>query len=296
MAKNKKIIDSAFLSEWLAEYEASKRDFETSLIGLSETQLEELAITNEFRTARLHRAFIDHHGLILRRFVEEQAFAHLWQALAAYDAEHETFAFTAFNGGVPATILRRLDAWYRLPKFTPIQLKTHYAKITSGCDELLRLLRQVTPSELGDRRFTAFNDLDPRQAQYMLRCFQSPEEVGRRRLSNGTDDSSHTRRFVTRVLEQSGITPIAALEWIKQAAIDPPDSSRLPTKLRAKGAKRTYFIHETYAAINEAHSTIFHKGSIASNQLLADLVSLIADTDCTADDVRKALKKNPEDC
>ncbi len=296
MVKKPKLYDDVFLSDWLTEYEASKRDFESSLVGLSQAQLEKLAITNEFRTWRLHRAFINHHGLVLRRFVQHETFARLWQALAEYDATHETFSFTAANGGVPATLLRRLDAWYRVPKFTAIQMKRHYEKISKSCDDLLHLIQQVTPGEQGDNRFAAFNYLEHGQARYLLRCFQSPAEVGRRKLSNGQDDSSYPKVFVQYVLQQAEITPIAALETIRKAASGDPSRRKLPTKLGAKNAMRTYFIRATYEAINSASSTLFHEGSIVPNRLLADLVSLIADTDCTEDDVRKALKTKPEDC
>jgi hypothetical protein len=295
MVKKSKVLNTAFLSEWLREYKVEKSKFESTLVGLSAEKLEEVAVTNGFRTWRLHRAFIDHHGLLLQRFVGEEAFAILWQALADYDEKHESFAFSPGNGGVPATILRRLDAWYRTPKFTPIQLRAHYEKITAGCEELLHLLRQVTPGQQGNRQFAAFNFLEPGQARYLLRCFQSPAEVGRRKLSNGMDDSSYTKYFVAHVLEKAEITPIAALESIKREALSGPHGSKLPTKLAATGAMRTYFIHATFDAVNNATSTFFHNNSIAGNQLLADLVGLISDTDCHADDVRKALKNAPED-
>lgn len=293
MATRRKPSSGEFLLEWLADYETARREFESSLQGLSESQLDDVATNNGFRTWRLHRSCMNHHGLVLKRFVEDEAFARLWGALADYDKKYGTFAFSAANGGVPATILRRLDDWYRTPKFTPLQLTKHYKKIAACCDELLHLLLQVTPGEQGDRRFVAFNHFEPGQADFLLRSFQSPPELGRRKLSNGSDSLWHTNFFVAHTLERAGITPIAALEQIRRrAASAPTGSTLLPTKLGAKGAMRTYFINATFDAINNANSTIFHAGSITSNQLLADLVCLIADTDCNADDVRKALAKH----
>jgi len=295
MAKKPKGYDDSFLSDWLTAYRASNREFESSLVGLTPVQLEELAVINEFRTSRLHRAQIEHYGLVLERFVSEAAFAELWQRLSEYDRQHKTFAFSAANGGVPATLLRRLDDWYRTPRFTPTQLRTQYRKIVEACDDLLHLLRQVTPGGSGVDRFDSFNKLHDGQARYILSCFKSPADVGRRKLSNGEDDPSYTQRFVQHVLQLAGITPLSAIDWIKEAASSEPNGTNLPTKVGAKSAMRTYFIHSTFDAINNASSTYFHLGSVVSNQHLADLVCLITNTDCNADDVRKALKKAPED-
>ena len=127
----------------------------------------------------------------------------------------------------------------------------------------------------------------------MFAAFKSPPDVVRKK-PNGSDDPMHAKSFIRFVLGKAGITPISAVESIRRAASHDQTYTKLPTKLKAKGAARTYFIHATNDAINNSTAMIWHSGSIISTQLMADLVSLIADTDCTADDVRKALKEKPE--
>lgn len=282
-----------FLREWLSGYEQSRREFELSLTGLDDDQREEVATTNGFRTWRIHKHCADHIGLIQRRFVEEDAFKKLWAALSKYDALHQGFAFSPAWGGVPATILRKVQNWYCTPKFTPSERKNHALKIVNACDDLLYLLRQVTPSEIGNDRFATFQHFEPWQTDLLFAAFKSPPDIVRKKL-NGSDHPMHAKSFIRFVLGKAGITPISAIESIRLAASHDQASTKLPTKLKAKGAARTYFIHATNDAINNSTAMISHSGSIISTQLMADLVSLIADTDCTADDVRKALKEKPE--
>ncbi len=282
-----------FLREWLSDYEQSRQAFELSLEGVDDDQREEVATTNGFRTWRTHIQCGNHLGLVQKRFVQEKAFEELWAALSKYDSLHQGFAFSPANGGVPATILRAVQDWYQTPKFTPSERKNHAMQIVKACDNLLALLGQVTPSEIGNDRFATFNYFEPWQTGLLFAAFKSPPEVGRKEL-NGRDDSTYAERFVSFVLGEAGITPIAAVQSIRRAASHDQTYTKLPTKLKAKGAMRTYFIHATNDAINNSTATMWHSGSIISTQLMADLVSLIADTDCTADDVRKALKKKPE--
>ena len=61
----------------------------------------------------------------------------------------------------------------------------------------------------------------------------------------------------------------------------------LPPKIRAKAAKKTYFIKVVAGVLKGVSASPFGEFTIKS-QLIADILGLMCGTDCTADDVRKA--------
>jgi hypothetical protein len=65
----------------------------------------------------------------------------------------------------------------------------------------------------------------------------------------------------------------------------------LPTKVRAKAAKKTYFIGVVRGAICASTQSTLDELGIGP-QMMADLVALLSDMDCTSDDVRKVLGEN----
>jgi hypothetical protein len=75
------------------------------------------------------------------------------------------------------------------------------------------------------------------------------------------------------------------------AQAKPRSANTLPTKVRAKTAQRTYLIGAFHKAVDASALAAPTEIGI-DRQLTAEIIGLITDTDCSADDVRKALEAN----
>lgn len=196
------------------------------------------------------------------------------------DLEWNGFAFSPANGGFPARVLRALEAWYKVPKFTAAERKAHNRKIVASCDTLIDLLKQVAYSSEVDVDFSGFYRLTPDQVTTLFDGFRSPASW-RKELSGG-----RYRAYLG--LKNAGLNPLWAVEYIKQSALTNCEPVALPTKVRAKGAIKTYLIDCLWSDLDM--SVIFTPASeLVSKEMFAELVALIADCDCSADDVRKVL-------
>lgn len=222
--------------------------------------------------------------LVLRRFIEEPAFAKLWKILKESDQEYQGFSYSSANGGFPMRAMGALEDWYKAPKFTVAERRSHDKKIEKACDALLDLLEPVALSVTVDNRFTAFSRLDEPRYTALFGWFNSPKKWEKKY------DYEKRGRAVFN-LTQSGITPIWAIGYIKAMAKAEVGYAGLPTKVHAKGAQKAFLIQRLWAALE--HSTFLPVSleKLVPQSLFAEIVGLVADCDCSPDDVRKALKR-----
>lgn len=267
-----------FLNEWLAASESGKVAFEADTRNLGNEERETIAIANGFRTWRAFVECLHHKHRTLKQFVSEPAFRTLWQRLRAWDAKQDwpLELYGPHRGGVPSTLIDDIEIWHKLPKFTASELVKHKRKIINACDELIGLIEQVTPRPVPDR-FATLN-LSHDEAESVFRNFKSPPSVSK------TYRTPFTAGFL---LNRAGVSPLWVLRNIKESA-STESREQLPTKVRAQSSFRTYII---YRLCDSLARLVLHRSLPVSDQLIADVVALVANMDCTVDDVRKTMKE-----
>lgn len=272
-----------FLNDWLMAAESSKSWLEGE--EFTRDELQELALTDGYRTAQAWLDMRAQAQSAMRHFVHSEYFQQLWAILRERDLTDDGNAFSPARRGVPAQLLSAIEHWHQTPKFTVAERKRQSAKIAAVSAELEILLGQLVPNRSCDDQYTRFRFSDPGQAGAVFAVFRSPAELKeKRRTSVGWDASQR--------LEACGITPLWAVQNIKEMAENGIAVQGVPTKVRATGALKTYFISVLNRAIGAATYGYRPKEIGINHQLLADIVGLLANTDCTSDDVRKTLAAN----
>ena len=267
-----------FLAEWLATSEAGRVEFERETAGIDAAARRRLALRAGFRSWREMLDCQDHVHRTLKQFVEQDYFQELWKKLRATDGRHGFLKlYGPHNGGVPMTLIRSIETWYQAPKFTAAGLAKHNRKIVSACDKLRTLLEQVTPGHFGDK-FAALHTSEL-EAETIFDRFESPK---RRRNMWGANS---VRLAASGLLQGSGVTPLWAVQNIKVSALSEAKDV-LPTKVAASTAFRTFITKELCKSLA---GCVGHDSLPVSDQLIADVVSLLAYMDCSADDVRKTM-------
>jgi hypothetical protein len=284
LALDAEVKRDQFLPEWLA---ASSREVEALHIEtrtLNAAERAAAAAVRGFRTWHQLLAYADDMQRAQHVFVHEEAFQRLWNILKRQDAlDGAVHLYGPHNGGVPASLLGGIERWHLTPKFTASQRRRVASEIRQTCDALLLLLGQVSPGSIDESRL---GGLAPSadQVRQLLQYVGVKETLKKRAGESEFTATSLGRMALARV----GITPAWAIESLRAGAEEwARNTSGLPTKVNAKGAKKSFFI----AHLDEVLFFPFSAPSAESlvgNQLRADLISLLANTDCTADDVRKA--------
>lgn len=279
--KTREAAKTPFLPEWLAEFLHGKKAFAAQ--GFTQERLEALANEAGYRTWRVYQHSLEHQEKALRLFVQDPFFQSLWQELRQADESAGTFDYSPAHGGMPATILRTVENWHRLPKFTAAELASHRRKIVRAADALLLLLGQVTPSEPYADEYSAIIVRDPDRLNRVAAAIDNLNHYRGAVKTNYVETlADYEKMNLVRTLVEgaAGVTVVAAVRGLRNRCAADPMPSLAPRKIRAKEAMKTYFI----AAV--AGATMFHR---LRNQLVADVVARLTDTDCTADDVRKTL-------
>lgn len=172
-----------------------------------------------------------------------------------------------------------MTTWHQAPRFTSRERGRHSKKIAAAAQALEDLLVQLEPSHDLDGQYARFWFDDVEQGRALYRAFGDAEKAARA-----------SRLEISFRLSQCGVSPLWAVRNIKNSALfRAPTSNPLPGKVRAKSAKKTYFIHAVLGALDNASR--FGKRLSASPQLVADVVGVMASMDCFADDVRKVVAK-----
>lgn len=281
--------DIQFLRDWLQSAESSRQSFIES--APSDTEMELIAQEDGFRTARAWSEMREHGLKVMRYFIEQGAFLKLWELLRKQDKADFGlgYSFSPANGGVPSRILSAIEVWHQMPKMTRAQRIEQTLKIRKHCDELLLLLGQITPSHLFDDQFSSFKFKEAEHSEMVLTALGIYDEV---KAKNFPSVNWHASYYVNKL----GIHPLWALERIReQCEVEPEPLGQIPQKISAKTAMRTYFIRVVHDAISRA--TFRRPMEIGiGNQLISEIVGLVADMDCSDDDVRKAIVAyDPED-
>lgn len=279
-----------FLQEWLKKAEASQRWFESE--SFTRDELQEMAEQDGYRTAAAWLAVRKQSLQTLHRFVHEDAFKRLWAILREYDKKKLSTipSYSPGRGSVPSLLLSAIQHWHQAPKLTATERSQLSQKIAATCEVLEGLLAQVSPSHEYDDQYERFRFDDATQARAAFRVFGADT-----RDADADPFFGVTWRASVN-LRACGVVPLWAVGNIKRMALTQPRSANtLPTKMRAKTAQRTFFIGAVHHAIDRAALTTPSDCGI-DRQLMAEIVGLLTDTDCTADDVRKAApRSNPED-
>lgn len=262
---------------------ADEAAFRAAEKTLDADQREAVAADHGFRTWRHFGACIAHTRKVATMYVRDSTFKELWRQLKCFEASGELdHLYSPHPFAVPDGLCQAILTWYQQPKFTAAQLRAHRQKILRTCQALRELLLQVTPGGLWDD-YASF-DLDEPTAERMLRTFQTsphPRPDGYRYSNQWT---------ANQLVRESGLTPLWAVERILQASTLQP-ASPLPTKVGSATAFRTYMIRELYMLVVRGTLAPFEPKHSLPDHLIAQVVSLIADRDCAAEDVRKALKE-----
>jgi len=277
-----------FLQEWLAEIESSQADFANATF--TNEELDEMAEHAGFRSHRAWKGAREDVHKLLHNFIHAEPFKKLWSRLKTHDREYgDIWGYSPGNAGVPSRLVEALKTWHQAPRFTATERREHSQKIAATCAELERLLAQLEPSHSLDGQYSRFRFEDRDQARAVFRSFGSPTDELEEESFFGLEWAASHR------LLACGVTPLWAARNIRKMATEgAPSSNPLPPKVRAKSAKKTYFIGVVSEAIRSANP--YGNDLRVGPQMIADIVELIADTDCTADDVRKAAPRSkPED-
>lgn len=277
-----------FLREWLDEINQYKPIFDAKNKALSASERESDALAKGYRTWRQYIDAVDGSNRLYYLYVHGEAFQRLWHVLKDCDKSSGFVdLYGPHNGGAPLRLSRAFSEWYSLPKFTKAERSQHCEKIKRLCDELLLLVGQITPVGEADDPFR-FARISYEQAQHLLAAFKSPDSL----IGDGASREAWTiRRTAQMALERGGITAAWCVQNIRDAASIEPLLSPTPTKIRAKSAFKTYLILNLNRIVWSAFTEIPGR-----QQLIADVVVELANMDCTAEDVRKAIANiEPED-
>lgn len=279
------IKSDRFLQDWLVQVQQDQRDFALERRNLSDADLSEIAHHAGFRTSKAWLAARKDLADLYHHFVYAESFKTLWALLKNHQRSTDIFwCYSPGNAGVPRKLIDAVLTWHQAPKFTQAERRSHSKKIAAASQILEDLLGQIEPSHMLDGQYSRFRFDDKPQAGALYRAFgASPDE----------DDAKPffgTQWTASRRLQLCGVVPLWAVQNIKEMALGgEPKSSPLPAKIRAKAAKKTYFIGVVSEVLKGAISQNRHDFQI-SHQLTADIVGLLSGTDCTADDVRKAIR------
>lgn len=280
-ALKRQIKDDNFFQQWLKTADESNRWLKAE--QPTPDELQQYAENEGYRTARSWLEMRKDGYLALNYFINEDAFKKLWMLLKEYDQKTDWHSYSPANGGVPSRLMSALQLWHQSPKFTVAERIRHSKKVALLCQELEELLSQVFPSHLHDDQYDRFRFSNQDQAKAMFASFgsASPDHEARGFFSISW--------FASHRLKAAGVVPMWAVQNIKQLAqIESTRSGALPTKVRAKTAKRTYLIGAVSAAICKGTMSATLEELAIGPQLIADLVALLSNMDCSADDVRKA--------
>ncbi len=286
--------EEPFLQFWLSSFQSEWENLLASL--LSENEREDFANREGFRTWRAFANFIAHQGRVLHLYVHDDAFIRLWEFLRLEDSGPRSWVMASFgpgNGSVPASLLRDIEHWYKVPKLTRSEFEIHMKKIAKACDELLLLLGQVSSSQSYGDPFARF-ELTHDQKGWLLSFIDSMNKETERVSTKHTrfwkeSETEKTRStqkkvyqydsFFQHMLVAAGITPVYILTHLRAVAENESSDIWLPRKVKSKEAAKTFFIRRISETIPYP----------LEQTLLAEIVARIAETDCSADDVRKAL-------
>lgn len=282
-ALRREVRKNTFLREWLTAAEDSSDWFKSQ--NFSDKEVEEMARSDGYRTARSWLEMRSDGHRTIKQFVHADEYQVLWRALKEHDngTVGGGYAYSPLNGGVPSRLLDSIQRWHKLPKFTTAERKNHSEKIAAAAEKLEDLLGQLVPSDNLDPQYSQFLFPDKQQAIAVLRRMgKSGEEIEAQRFPSPSWEAGIR-------LSHLGIEPLWAVQNIRMMASDSSKSyASLPTKVHTKTAKRTWFIRAVYDAICGA--TFSTPKNIGLRQEdLAGVVGLLTNADCSADDVRKAL-------
>ena len=168
------IANDHFLAEWLADSEQERQEIASDQASQTEQEIRANALG--YANVRLANQHWEHAHWVLTNFVNADACKALWDVLKAEDRKTGGFAYSPASGGFPVRVMNALEDWYREPKFTAAERKTHHKKIIQICDELLDLIAPVKHGHQLDKRFTAFSPTEPVVGN-LLDSFASPKET-----------------------------------------------------------------------------------------------------------------------
>ena len=277
-----------FLKEWLQKAMASQRWFEGE--NFTRDDIQDMAESDGYRTAAAWLEMRKQTHRAMDYFVHEAAFKKLWQLLREHDKKGFSTmpSYSSGRRAVPWALLEAIQHWQLAPKLTAGERKRLSTKIAVACEVLETLLAQVAPSHKYDDQYERFRFTDVDQAREAFRVFGA-ETAG---AEAEADPFSGVVWRASQNLRACGVVPLWAVANIKRMALTKPRSANtLPTKLRAKTAQRTFFIGAVHHAIERAAVATPAECGI-DRPLMAEIVGLLANTDCSADDVRKALEGN----
>ena len=273
--------DGDFLREWLQLSAEGLAGFKVWSTQIDADERSRVAHREGFRTwsgyvkccADIHRA--------LGYFVEHETFTEVWARLRTDPgADAYPWGFSSTNAGVPRRLLSAIATWHRTPKFTKAEWAGHLTKIAAKSRELVALLEQVTPGGLADSFSVLHITRD--QAQLLFKSFATPAK----RLAQIQKYDKSLALTGRHYLQRAGIDPLGALKLMERAALDRQTAYLLPRKVRSASAFRTFM------TVQFADSLLMFSEPRAlkiTDQLIADAVALLTDSDCTRNDVRAAL-------
>lgn len=272
-----------FLNDWLEVVQQDRLEYERARESITDSELSAMAIRSGFRTSKSWLNALKDYYDLHHHFVHAEAFKQLWEILKKHQSSNNIeYCYSPTPTGVPRKFIEAVLTWHKAPKFTHAERRAHSRKIAKSCQDLEDLLGQVEPSHSLDGQFSRFRFSDKAQAGALYRAFGLPHKEDDQNPFFGTQwNASHRLQF-------GGVVPLWAVQNIKIMATDgAPRSNPLPAKIRAKAAKKTYFIGVVAATLKVAAYQTNVDFQIKP-QLIADLVGLLSNLDCTADDVRKA--------
>lgn len=280
----KEAEQGAFLLEWLAQSRQAKIEFLDWAESADTAAKEAAAQRAGFRTWRSYLECLKDKHQAIQMFVGEDAFRALWAALRSADPKGENipWGFSAANAGTPLSILQAIDTWYQTPKFTAAESAKHYRKIAAASRVLIELLEQVSPGGF-TQAFDSFAR-DAEGAERLLIAFRTPAKY---QNPYGARNTFGRNWAAIRYLEAAGITPVWAVKQIEAAAAPRKHPlTVLPRKVKSKTAYRTFMIAEVAKAI----AGMGPRSPLpVSDLVIADVVALLINGDCSLDDVRKCL-------
>lgn len=270
-----------FLSDWLAQAELVKSEFYLTTRQFNQAQRQVFAKERGYRTWSQLLATGEAVLRVHHLFVKSEGFRNLWAALKEDDSKMGWVnLYGPHNGGVPLRLLRAVQEWHELPKFTRAERAKQCKKIIQLCDELTVLVGQLTPSTMFGDPFK-LPHITGDQASRLMKSFESPESMA---SAKPTDPSDRVVNRVRYALEHGGIDAFWCIKNIEIAASQEPMVAKLPTKIRAKSAYKTFLVIRAHQAL------WFNHGPLRGlHQLIADVVAEITESDCSAEDVRKAI-------
>lgn len=275
-----------FLASWWEEARSAVASLKKEAGALDQSGRDRLAELSGFRSWRYMEEFLRHTVRVRERFLREPAFRELWSKLKLLDIEAgEPSYFGRHHGGVPGRLLQAIESWHQMPKFTKKERKQHGARISDLCNELELALSKVVPGSVGESELEGFW-LSPEQVNALMRTLLTREDT-LKGMSEVPDLAPAVGRYA---LQQAAITPLWAVRAIRDSAAKWGDrATGLPTKVRSAGAIKTYFIHVVETVLDHHLDEYLQLTSI-NDQLRAELAGLLANVDCSADDVRKATR------